>query len=106
MNYHVFFFSFLFIQGLLPIQNIFLYFFSYFSFQIRIAHFEDIKAANELEAEKYEEQLRNIQKKMQVIIIIIISSSSSSSSISCKNSSSIINIIMHCRPWRVHTMCA
>ena len=45
--------------------------FSVSFFQIRIAHFEDIKAANELEAEKYEEQLRNIQKKMQVIIIII-----------------------------------
>ena len=32
----------------------------------------NIKAANEAEAEKYEEQLRNVQKKMQVIIIIII----------------------------------
>ena len=41
------------------------------SAEARIAHFEDIKAANELEAEKFEEQLRNIQKKMQVIIIII-----------------------------------
>ena len=40
-----------------------------FLFQIRIAHFEDIKAANEAEAEKFEEQLRNIQKKMQVITI-------------------------------------
>ena len=49
------------------VKNVFFCFF----FQIRIAHFEDIKAANELEAEKYEEQLRNIQKKMQVIIIII-----------------------------------
>ena len=38
------------------------------SAEARIAHFEDIKAANELEAEKFEEQLRNIQKKMQVII--------------------------------------
>lgn len=27
--------------------------------------YETIKAANELEAEKFEEQLRNIQKKMQ-----------------------------------------
>ena len=27
--------------------------------------FESIKAANEIEAEKFEEQLRNIQKKMQ-----------------------------------------
>ena len=43
-----------------------------FLFQIRIAHFEDIKAANEAEAEKFEEQLRNIQKKMQVITIITI----------------------------------
>ena len=41
--------------------------FSVSFFQIRIAHFEDIKAANELEAEKYEEQLRNIQKKMQAM---------------------------------------
>ena len=40
-------------------------------FQIRIAHFEDIKAANEAEAEKFEEQLRNIQKKMQVITNVI-----------------------------------
>ena len=31
----------------------------------RIAHFEEIKAANEAEAEKFEEQVRNIQKKMQ-----------------------------------------
>ena len=27
-----------------------------------------IKAANEAEAEKYEEQLRNVQKKMQVFV--------------------------------------
>jgi len=33
----------------------------------RIAHFEDIKAQNEAEAEKYEEQVRNIQKKMQAM---------------------------------------
>merc|ERR1711936_513271 len=33
--------------------------------EIRIAHFEEIKAANELEAEKFEEQLRVIQKKIQ-----------------------------------------
>ena len=51
-------------QSLLPISNL------TFLFQIRIAHFEDIKAANEAEAEKFEEQLRNIQKKMQVITII------------------------------------
>ena len=31
----------------------------------------NIKAANEAEAEKYEEQLRNVQKKMQVFIINI-----------------------------------
>ena len=31
----------------------------------------NIKAANEAEAEKYEEQLRNVQKKMQVVIIHI-----------------------------------
>ena len=31
----------------------------------RIAQFEDLKAANEREAEKYEEQLRIIQKKIQ-----------------------------------------
>ena len=37
------------------------------SAEARIAHFEDIKAANELEAEKFEEQLRNIQKKMQAM---------------------------------------
>ena len=44
-----------------------------------------IKAANELEAEKFEEQLRNIQKKMQVgisiIIIIIINISSNNCTI-------------------------
>jgi len=34
---------------------------------MRIAHFEDIKAQNEAEAEKYEEQVRNIQKKMQAM---------------------------------------
>ena len=33
--------------------------------EIRIAHFEEVKEANELEAEKYEEQLRVIQKKIQ-----------------------------------------
>merc|ERR1712168_1505106 len=35
--------------------------------EIRIAHFTDIKAANEAEAEKFEEQVRNIQKKMQAM---------------------------------------
>merc|ERR1712147_180546 len=35
--------------------------------EARIAHFEDIKAANEAEAEKFEEQLRNVQKKMQAM---------------------------------------
>ena len=30
-----------------------------------IFRFESIKVANEIEAEKFEEQLRNIQKKMQ-----------------------------------------
>ena len=38
--------------------------------EARIAHFEEIKAQNEAEAEKYEEQLRNVQKKMQVISMI------------------------------------
>jgi len=33
----------------------------------RIAHFEEIKAQNEAEAEKFEEQLRNVQKKMQAM---------------------------------------
>jgi len=33
--------------------------------EIRIAHFEEVKVANELEAEKFEEQLRVIQKKIQ-----------------------------------------
>ena len=33
----------------------------------RIAHFDEIKAQNEAEAEKYEEQVRNIQKKMQAM---------------------------------------
>jgi len=33
--------------------------------EARIAHFDDIKAANELEAEKFEEQLKAIQKKIQ-----------------------------------------
>jgi len=33
----------------------------------RIAHFDEIKAANEAEAEKFEEQVRNIQKKMQAM---------------------------------------
>ena len=35
--------------------------------EARISHFEDIKAANEVEADKFEEQLRNIQKKMQAM---------------------------------------
>jgi len=35
--------------------------------EARIAHFEEIKAANEAEADKFEEQLRNVQKKMQVM---------------------------------------
>jgi chromosome segregation ATPase len=35
--------------------------------EMRIAHFEDIKAANELEAEKYEDQLKNVQKKIQAM---------------------------------------
>ena len=33
--------------------------------EIRIAHFEEVKAANELEADKFEEQLRVVQKKIQ-----------------------------------------
>merc|ERR1712013_769400 len=33
----------------------------------RIAHFEEIKAQNEAEADKFEEQVRNIQKKMQAM---------------------------------------
>merc|ERR1711953_1319503 len=33
----------------------------------RIAHFEEIKAQNEAEADKFEEHVRNIQKKMQVM---------------------------------------
>jgi len=35
--------------------------------ETRIAHFDEIKAANEAEAEKFEEQVRNIQKKMQAM---------------------------------------
>ena len=35
--------------------------------EARIAHYEDIKAANEAEADKFEEQLRNVQKKMQAM---------------------------------------
>merc|ERR1712062_54137 len=35
--------------------------------EARIAHFEELKAQNEAEAEKFEEQLRNIQKKMQAM---------------------------------------
>ena len=35
--------------------------------EVRIAHFDDIKAANELEAEKFEEQLKAIQKKIQAM---------------------------------------
>merc|ERR1711978_332638 len=33
----------------------------------RIAHFESVKAANEAEAEKFEEQLRVVQKKIQAM---------------------------------------
>ena len=33
----------------------------------RIAHYEEIKAQNEAEAEKYEEQVRNILKNMQAM---------------------------------------
>merc|ERR1712106_159527 len=35
--------------------------------EARIAHFEDIKAANEVEAEKFEEQLKAVQKKIQAM---------------------------------------
>jgi len=35
--------------------------------EARIAKFEEIKAANELEADKFEEQLRVVQKKMQAM---------------------------------------
>jgi len=35
--------------------------------EARIAHFEEIKAQNEAEAEKFEEQLRAVQKKMQAM---------------------------------------
>ena len=35
--------------------------------EARISHFEEIKAQNEAEAEKFEEQVRNIQKKMQAM---------------------------------------
>merc|ERR1712154_315364 len=35
--------------------------------ELRIAHFEELKAQNEAEAEKYEEQVRNVQKKMQAM---------------------------------------
>ena len=35
--------------------------------EARINHFEDVKATNETEAEKYEEQLRVIQKKIQMM---------------------------------------
>ena len=35
--------------------------------EARITHFDEIKAANEAEAEKFEEQLRNVQKKMQAM---------------------------------------
>ena len=35
--------------------------------EARIAHFDEIKAQNEAEAEKYEEQLRVVQKKMQAM---------------------------------------
>merc|ERR1712117_71347 len=33
----------------------------------RIAHFEELKAQNEAEADKFEEQVRNVQKKMQAM---------------------------------------
>ena len=33
--------------------------------EARIAHFEEIKAANDAEADKFEDQLRNVQKKIQ-----------------------------------------
>merc|ERR1712121_177778 len=35
--------------------------------EVRIANFESLKAQNEAEAEKYEEQVRNVQKKMQAM---------------------------------------
>ena len=35
--------------------------------EARIAHFDEIKAANEAEAEIFEEQLRIVQKKMQAM---------------------------------------
>merc|ERR1712180_24876 len=35
--------------------------------EFKISQYEEIKAANEAEAEKYEEQLRNVQKKMQAM---------------------------------------
>merc|ERR1712128_392996 len=35
--------------------------------EARNAHFEDIKAANEVEAEKFEEQLKAVQKKIQAM---------------------------------------
>merc|ERR1711887_253912 len=35
--------------------------------EARIAQFDEIKAQNEAEAEKFEEQLRNVQKKMQAM---------------------------------------
>merc|ERR1711935_881543 len=35
--------------------------------EARIAQFEEVKAGNEAEAEKYEEQVRNSQKKMQAM---------------------------------------
>jgi len=35
--------------------------------EARIAHFEEVKVANEAEAEKFEEQLRGVQKKIQVM---------------------------------------
>jgi len=35
--------------------------------EARIAHFEEIKDANDAEAEKFEEHVRNIQKKMQIM---------------------------------------
>merc|ERR1711994_557948 len=35
--------------------------------EARIAHFEELKAQNEAEAEKFEERVRNVQKKMQAM---------------------------------------
>ena len=35
--------------------------------EARIAHFEELKAANKAEADKFEEQLKTVQKKMQAL---------------------------------------